>query len=113
MDQEAKRVSGINIDKETWQAALTLIHEKSAKDPVVHACFARLGADDESLRKAVLSILGVNLFLMRKQKKDGEGSLTASYVIDRQAPWFIKLEQVTPYRFFEDAHKYVALSPMP
>ena len=113
VDQESKRITGVNIDKTVVENALNVIRQKRAEDPAVHAYLQRLGADDALLHKAVLSILNVKLFLTNKQKKEGVTGSASTAVLDKKAPWFVKLEQVTPYRFFEDAHKYVPLSPMP
>ena len=112
VEQEAKRVAGISIGKNVLQAALALIAEKREKDPAINAYMVRLGVDDDTLHKATLSVLSIKSFLVRKQKKDGDAAAGPFPTLDKQAPWFIKLEQVTPYRYFEDAKKYVALSPI-
>jgi hypothetical protein len=116
VEQEARRLGGISIVKNLMTRAREIIAAKQKEDPKLAQLFVRLKVSDDLLKNTILSVLTVKLFLLRRQggevqMKDSETAVFSEIPLNKKAAWFVRVEQVTSYRLFDDATLYRPIAP--
>lgn len=106
--QEAQRLSTALPGKRVIDAAAEVVQRKIKRNPRLKEFLLRMKADDTVVRRALSSILRVKSFLLSRERQYGAdlSRVEEKADLDRNADWFQRLEQRTPHRIFEGAHRY-------
>lgn len=113
-ERESFQNQNLQLSKHTVDAAIKLLNANLKKFTDTAIWLKQFKVSSNELRSAVSSMLLVQAYLRRQDSLvNSTSGRYWGYQIDDKSRWFKRLEEQTPYRFYEGALNYQKLAVLP
>lgn len=111
IESDAQRMESFQPDNAAVKAATLRVQATQLEDKPVQEVFKRLGVREDEIVQELLIIYRVEAFVRSRAlvTASTRGDSPALHPIDTKSDWFLALQRLAPYRFYDGATEFVAL----